>query len=91
MACQWQELFFGKRYSQTILYDGNPDFVKLAEGYGAVGMRIQKKEEIEKAIRKSLTINDRPVVMDFIVEPEEKVMPMVPAGASLTEMIEAKE
>ena len=91
MVRQWQELFFGKRYSQTILFDGNPDFVKLAEGYGAVGMRIQKKEEIEKAIRESLKISDRPVVMDFIVEPEEKVMPMVPAGASLTEMIEEKE
>ncbi len=88
MVRQWQELFFGKRYSQTILEDGNPDFLKLAEGYGAVGIRVTKKEDVEPVIRDSLKVNDKPVVMDFIVEREENVMPMVPAGASLTDMIE---
>ncbi|MBN1552885.1 biosynthetic-type acetolactate synthase large subunit [bacterium] len=88
MVRQWQELFFGKRYSQTILEDGNPDFVKLAEGYGAVGLRITKNEDVESVIRESLKIKDKPVVMDFFIEREENVMPMVPAGASLTDMIE---
>jgi acetolactate synthase-1/2/3 large subunit len=88
MVRQWQELFFGKRYSQTVLEDGNPDFVKLAEGYGAVGLRITKNEDVEPVIRESLKVKDRPVVMDFIVKREENVMPMVPAGASLTDMIE---
>ncbi len=91
MVRQWQELFFGKRYSQTILQEGNPDFIKLAAGYGAVGMRIEKKGDVESAIRESLKINDNPVLMDFIVKREEMVMPMVPAGASLTEMIEGGE
>ena len=67
------------------------DFVKLAEGYGAIGMRITKTKDIESTIRKSLKVNDKPVVMDFIIEREEKVMPMVPAGASLTDMIEESE
>ena len=88
MVRQWQELFFGGRYSQTYLKDGNPDFVKLAEGFGAVGMRIKKPDEVEPAIKESMKIKDTPVVMDFIVAPEEKVFPMVPAGASLTEMLE---
>jgi acetolactate synthase-1/2/3 large subunit len=88
MVRQWQELFYEKRYSHTILQDGNPDFVKLAEGYGAVGIRIEKAGDVESAIRESLKIEDRPVVMDFIVKREEMVLPMVPAGASLTEMIE---
>jgi len=88
MVRQWQELFFGGRYSQTYLKDGNPDFVKLAEGFGAVGMRIEKPDEVEPAIKESMKIKDTPVVMDFIVAPEEGVFPMVPAGASLTEMLE---
>jgi acetolactate synthase-1/2/3 large subunit len=88
MVRQWQELFFGKRYSQTILDDGNPDFLKLAEGYGAVGIRVTKNEDVESVIRESLKVNDKPVVMDFIIKREENVMPMVPAGASLTDMIE---
>jgi len=88
MVRQWQELFFGKRYSFTPISDGNPDFVKLAESYGAIGIRVTKPADVVPALEKSMAIQDRPVVLDFIVAPEEKVMPMVPAGAALTEMIE---
>jgi acetolactate synthase-1/2/3 large subunit len=88
MVRQWQELFFGKRYSFTPIADGNPDFVKLAESYGAVGIRVEKPKDVVPALEKSMAIKDKPVVMDFIVAPEDNVMPMVPAGAALTEMME---
>jgi acetolactate synthase-1/2/3 large subunit len=85
MVRQWQELFYEKRYAQTLL-KGNPDFVKLAEAYGAVGLRASKPEEVTPVIKKALSIN-RPVVMDFVVCEEECVSPMVPAGAAMTEML----
>ena len=88
MVRQWQELFFGKRYSHTFIREGNPDFVRLAEAYGAIGMRIVKPEDVVPSLRKAMAVKDVPVVMDFIVDPEEKVLPMVPAGASLMEMLE---
>jgi acetolactate synthase-1/2/3 large subunit len=88
MVRQWQELFYGKRYSQTYIREGNPDFVRVAEAYGAKGMRIAKPEEVVPGILEALKVMDGPVVMDFIVDPEEKVLPMVPAGASLMEMLE---
>ncbi len=84
MVRQWQELFYKKRYSGTILK--NPDFVKLAEAYGAKGMRITKKEDVASAIREALA-TDNVVVMDFVVEPEENVFPMVPAGEALNRMM----
>lgn len=87
MVRQWQELFFGKRYSATILGRTSPDFVKLAEAYGAVGLRARRPQEVEPVIRTALAI-DRPVVMDFIVNPAERVSPMVPAGATLSEILE---
>ncbi|HUS75296.1 MAG TPA: acetolactate synthase large subunit [Methanothrix sp.] len=87
MVRQWQELFFEKRYSATILGRTSPDFVKLAEAYGAVGLRATKPSEVEPVIRAALA-TDRPVVMDFIVSPAEKVSPMVPAGAALSEILE---
>ena len=87
MVRQWQELFFEKRYSATILGRASPDFVKLAEAYGAVGLRATKPSEVEGVIRAALA-TDRPVVMDFIVSPAEKVSPMVPAGATLSEILE---
>jgi len=87
MVRQWQELFFEKRYSATILGRASPDFVKLAEAYGAVGLRATKPSEVESVIRAALAV-DRPVVMDFIVNPAEKVSPMVPAGATLSEILE---
>ena len=87
MVRQWQELFYKKRYSHTML-ESCPDFVKLAEAYGAVGMRITKKSDVKKAIKKALGIKG-PVLMDFRVEPEENVFPMVPAGQPINKMIGA--
>jgi acetolactate synthase-1/2/3 large subunit len=85
MVRQWQQLFCAQRYSQTV-FEVVPDFVKLAEAYGAVGLRASKPEEVEPVIREALGIR-RPVVMDFVVDREECVSPMVPAGAALTEML----
>jgi acetolactate synthase-1/2/3 large subunit len=87
MVRQWQELFFGKRYSATILGRTSPDFVKLAEAYGAVGLRASKPSEVEPVIKAALA-SDRPTLMDFIVSPLEKVSPMVPAGAAISEILE---
>jgi acetolactate synthase-1/2/3 large subunit len=88
MVRQWQELFFGKRYAHSYLDGTIPDFVRLAESYGATGMRIQKPEDVKSTMKRALEIKDRPVIMDFLVDPEENVFPMVPAGAALYEMIE---
>lgn len=88
MVRQWQQMFYGRRYSFSDLRGGNPDFVKLAESYGAVGFRTHKPEEVGAILAESLKINDRPVVMDFEVLQEENVFPMVPAGASLLEMVD---
>ncbi len=88
MVRQWQELFWGARYSETYLKDGNPDFIKVVEGYGAIGIRVFKPEDVIPALKESLKVKNQPVVMDFIVAPEEKVFPMVPQGASLFEMLE---
>ncbi|MEK6527484.1 MAG: biosynthetic-type acetolactate synthase large subunit [Nitrospirota bacterium] len=87
MVRQWQELFFKERYSHTHLESGNPDFVKVAEAYGAVGLRATKPEEVEPVIKEALKVKNRPVFMDFVVDWKEKVYPMVPAGASIDEMI----
>jgi acetolactate synthase-1/2/3 large subunit len=87
MVRQWQELFHEKRYSYTCLHHNNPDFVKLAESFGAVGLRADKPEDVEPLIKQAMKINDKPVVTDFIVERDENVMPMVPAGGALDEMI----
>jgi len=84
MVRQWQELFYKKRYSHTCLY--NPDFVKLAESYGAIGIRVTKKEEVRPAIEKAIAI-DNTVFIDFHIEPEENVYPMVPAGEAINRMI----
>ena len=85
MVRQWQELFYQKRYSATCLKI-SPDFVKLAEAYGAVGLRAQKPEEVVPVIKKALSIR-QPVFMDFWVDPEEGVYPIVPAGAPISKMI----
>jgi len=84
MVRQWQELFYKKRYSQVELY--NPDFVKLAESYGAAGIRVTKKEDVRPAIEKALSI-DNTVFIDFHIEPEENVYPMVPTGEAINRMI----
>jgi len=85
MVRQWQELFYGKRYSHTVM-DHAPDFVKLAEAYGALGLRAERPEEVRPVIEKALA-HPGPVVMDFRVDREEGVYPMVPAGAPLSKML----
>jgi acetolactate synthase-1/2/3 large subunit len=86
MVRQWQELLYDKRYSATNLCN-NPDLVKIAEAYGAAAMRITKPEDVKKAIKDSLKIKDRPVLMDFVVHKEENVFPFVPPGQAINEMI----
>lgn len=86
MIRQWQNMFFNNRYSQCNL-ECQPDFVKLAESFGAVGLRIEKKSDVEAAIRESLKITNRPVIMDFHVDREENVFPMIPGGAAINEML----
>ena len=86
MVRQWQELFFNERYAHTGL-DTTPDFVKLAEAYGAVGLRATTPDEVVPVIKESLKVKDKPVIMDFVVDWKSKVYPMVPAGAAIDEMI----
>lgn len=85
MVRQWQELFYKKRYSYTPIT--SPDFVKLAQSYGAVGMRVTKKEDVRKALQKAIK-TDNTVFVEFIIEPEENVWPMVPAGQAINNMID---
>ncbi|MGD9054735.1 MAG: biosynthetic-type acetolactate synthase large subunit [Desulfobacterales bacterium] len=85
MVRQWQELFYEKRYACTGM-DCAPDFVKLAEAYGAMGLRATKPEEVEAVLKEGLSAPG-PVIMDFKVDREESVYPMVPAGAPITEML----
>lgn len=82
MVRQWQEMFYGNRYSEVDLGGGIPDFVKWAESMGCIGIRVESPEEVEAAIDKANGINDRSVVIDFRVAEEEKVFPMVAAGCS---------
>jgi len=87
MVRQWQTLFYNERYSNTDLHTGTdalmiPDFVKLAEAYGCLGIRVEKEEEIDAAIKLAIETNDRPVVIDFIVSRDSMVWPMVAAGVS---------
>lgn len=86
MVRQWQELFHGKRYS-AVDYHDNPDFALLAQAFGATGLRVEHPEDVEPALQKAKGINAGPVVIDFIVDEEENVFPMVPAGAGLGDVI----
>lgn len=86
MVRQWQELLHGKRYSHTNL-DNNPDFVKIAEAYGAQAIRVEKFEEIEPALKKAIAKRDGPTVIDFIVAREENVFPFVAPGQAINEML----
>jgi len=85
MVRQWQELFYEKRYASTLM-EHAPDFVKLAQAYGALGLRATKPDEVEPVLAEGLS-SPKTVIMDFIVEKEESVYPMVPAGAPITEML----
>jgi acetolactate synthase-1/2/3 large subunit len=86
MVRQWQELFYDRRYSETCLAN-SPDFVKIAEAYGAVGLRAEAPDEVVPVLEEALSINDTPVVIDFVVDREENVYPMVPAGKSISDML----
>ena len=86
MVRQWQEFFYQKRYAMSYM-EALPDFVKLAEAYGHVGMRIEKPGDVEGALKEALAMKDRLVFMDFITERENNVFPMIPAGAGQNEMI----
>lgn len=85
MVRQWQQLFYDRRYSCTTM-DCTPDFAKLAEAFGALGLRATKPSEVEPVLREAIS-TPLPVIMDFVVEQEENVWPMVPAGKNITEML----
>ena len=91
MVRQWQELFYDERYSQVHLTYDVPDYVKLAEAYGAVGLRAERPEEVEPVIEKALSVDDRSVVIDMRCDDREMCFPMVPAGASNDEIITGPE
>jgi acetolactate synthase I/II/III large subunit len=91
MVRQWQELFYEERYSQVHLTYDIPDYVKLAEAYGAVGLRAERPEEVDAVIEKAMSIDDRSVVIDFRVDSREMCFPMVPAGASNDDIIVGPE
>ena len=85
MVRQWQEFFYGKRYATVSLEGISPDFVKLAEAYGAVGLRATRPEEVVPILQQAFSTK-KPVIIDFVVDPEENVYPMVPAGEPLNQM-----
>jgi acetolactate synthase-1/2/3 large subunit len=85
MVRQWQEFFYGRRYASSSLEGISPDFVKLAEAYGAVGLKATKPEEVVPILKKAFSIS-KPVIIDFVVDPEENVYPMVAAGEPLNQM-----
>ena len=87
MVRQWQQLFYGGRYSATTI-DRGTDFVALAEAFGAVGIRVTKLEEVDAAFERALASKDRPVLIDFVIDKDEKVFPIVPPGAPIDELIE---
>ena len=89
MVRQWQTLFYGRRYSATVLED-QVDFVKLAEAMGAEGIRVTKCEEVAPALEKAISLG-RPVVLDCIIDSDDKVFPMMPAGAPLEETFDADD
>ena len=96
MVRQWQTLFYDGRHSFTDLNTGHdtvmiPDFVKMADAYGALGIRVRNKEDVDAAIKLANETNDRPVVIDFIVSPHSMVWPMVPQGVGNSNVQYAKD
>ncbi len=81
MVRQWQELFYDRRYSGTDL-TGNPDFARVAEAYGGMGIKVAEPEQVRPAIEQAMEVDDRPTFIDFLVTKEENVFPMIPAGKS---------
>jgi acetolactate synthase-1/2/3 large subunit len=91
MVRQWQQIEYGSRYSESYM-DALPDFVKLAESYGHVGIRVEKPEEVEPALKDAFDrYKDRLVFLDIITDQKENVWPMVKAGRGLTEMLLGSE
>jgi acetolactate synthase-1/2/3 large subunit len=91
MVRQWQTLFYNERFSNTDLHSKRiPDFAKLAEAMGCVGLRCDNKEDVDRVIKEAMEINDRPVVIDFNVHRDAMVWPMVAAGASNDDIVVAK-
>lgn len=96
MVRQWQTLFYNERYSNTDLNTGHgtervPDFVKLAEAYGCLGIRVEREDQVDDAIKLALETNDRPVVIDFVVSADAMVWPMVPQGVSNSDVQYARD
>jgi len=91
MVQQWQNLFYAGRLSASVLHPKIPDFPKLAEAMGCAGLRVDRPSEVDAAIEKSLAINDRPVVVEVVVDPDEMCFPMVPAGGSNDEIAMSRE
>lgn len=89
MVRQWQTLFYGKRYSQTILQD-KVDYCKVAEGLGCAAIRVTTKEEVEPAIRKAIELKC-PVMIECVIPEDDKVFPMVPAGAAISEVFDGED
>ncbi|MDE7359181.1 MAG: acetolactate synthase large subunit, partial [Lachnospiraceae bacterium] len=87
MVRQWQTLFYGKRYSQTVLDDG-VDFCKVAEGLGCEAILVTKKEEVAPAVEKAISLK-KPVLLNCVIPEDDKVFPMVPAGAPISEAFDA--
>ena len=86
MVRQWQEFFHGNRYAESYV-DALPDFVKLAESYGHVGIKIENPNDIEDALKEAFKLKDKLVFMDFITDQTENVFPMIPGGKGLSEII----
>ncbi len=87
MVRQWQELFYGRRFSEVRLGHDLPDYVRLAEAYGCVGLRAERPQEVDDLLEQALAVRRRTVVMDFRVDPSENCFPMVPAGATNDEIL----
>ena len=90
MVRQWQQIDYNKRYSESYM-DALPDFVKLAEAYGHVGIRVERPEDVEPALREAFRLKDRTVFLDIVTDQTENVWPMVKAGKGLTEMLLGSE
>lgn len=89
MVRQWQTLFYEKRYSQTILTD-KVDFIKVSEGLGCEAIRVTKREEVGPALERAVALQ-KPVVIECVIEEDDKVFPMVPAGAAISEAFDAED
>jgi acetolactate synthase-1/2/3 large subunit len=87
MVRQWQDHFYEKRYSETTI-DRSTDFVKLAEAFGAIGINVTSKEEVDDALIRALNQKDRPVLINFVIDKDDKVFPIVPPGAAIKDLIE---